>query len=493
MSDPNILNYEASPTIESFMRSDARRRVIMGPFGSGKSSGCCVEVVRRAMQQAAFAGVSKTRFAIVRNTAPQLRDTTIKTWMDWFPNGSIGYWRETGKTYHIRQGGLESEVMFRALDDADDLKNLLSLEITGAYLNECREIVKEIVDGLDGRIGRYPRVLDGGASWRGMWADTNPPEEHSYWYNIIEGNDLETGQPTPDNGWQSFKQPGGMRLDELGRMVSNPDAENIPYLDGGEDYYRNLAKGRNPRSEYVKVYVRGMYGSGKAGKPVHTLFNADYHMSRETLMPNPHRPLIIGADFGLTPAMALKQQDAHGRVLTLAEVWTEDMGLKRAIKTRLKPLLTQRFQGLRVVVMGDPAGRQRSQNDETTCVDTFKAEGFKTVRFPRTNAHLARVAATDEYLETLTDAGPAYQIDPSCTALKRGLESGYHYPVNNKGISSDNPAKNLWSHLCEANQYGDMYFQAGFNDTGDLVDSRTRALIAQTQRRAQAYSRPRQR
>jgi len=74
----DIQSYKPPKTVERFLLSNARRRVIMGPFGSGKSSGCCVEVPRRAsMQQKGRDGKRKTRFAIVRNTMPQLRDTPL--------------------------------------------------------------------------------------------------------------------------------------------------------------------------------------------------------------------------------------------------------------------------------------------------------------------------------------------------------------------------------------------------------------------------------
>ena len=61
-------------------------RGIRGPVGSGKSVACCVEVFRRALSRIKNdEGIRKSRWAIIRNTNPQLRTTTIKTWLDWFP------------------------------------------------------------------------------------------------------------------------------------------------------------------------------------------------------------------------------------------------------------------------------------------------------------------------------------------------------------------------------------------------------------------------
>ena len=81
----------------------------------------------------------------------------------------------TTKTYFFKVGDVECEIMFRALDDSDDVANLNSLELTFAWFNECRDINPDIVDAMSKRIGRFPSAKDGGPSWFGMWGDTNPP------------------------------------------------------------------------------------------------------------------------------------------------------------------------------------------------------------------------------------------------------------------------------------------------------------------------------
>jgi len=469
------LNYIAPRTVSGFMQSDARRRVIMGPFGSGKSSGCVIEITRRAMmQKRGRDGFRRSRWAIVRNTMPQLRDTTMKTWFEWFPDGSIGHWKETGKTYYITMGDVRAEVIFRALDDEADVKNLLSLELTGAWINECREIPAIIMDALDGRIDRYPsrREAGDGPSWAGIWADTNPPEEDSYWYNNLEGLDVD-GKPCEDNGWHGWKQPSG--LSEL--------AENLDHLAPG--YYVNLAK--NKTNEFIKMYVKGEYGTSKSGKPVHPMFDPERHIAKEYLRPDPNRLLVISADFGMTPAMTFKQQDAFGRVLTLDEIVTENMGLQRCIKERLKPLLRSKYEGYRYFITGDPSGGNRSQNDEATCKTIFTGAGFKKIKFAMTNNAIKRVGATDSFLVMNTEMGPSYLIDPRCSYLKRGLKGGYHYPISRKGIASDAPLKNIFSHICEASQYGDMYFELGVDEADG--EAERKKLIAAQQRSRGGYTR----
>ena len=78
--------YEPSPTGKMFHRSNAFVRGLMGPVGSGKSVCCVMELLRRAMEQEADeSGVRRTRWAIIRNTYPELKATTIKTFQAWIP------------------------------------------------------------------------------------------------------------------------------------------------------------------------------------------------------------------------------------------------------------------------------------------------------------------------------------------------------------------------------------------------------------------------
>lgn len=444
------LNYEAPPVLSQFMQSNARMRVVRGPFGSGKSVGSMVEIIRRATMQARDKnGLRRSRWAVVRNTMPMLRDTTLKTWRDWVPDGSCGWWKETGKTFYLEFGDVRAEVLFRALDDAADVRNLLSLELTGAFINEAREIPREIVEGLQGRIDRFPSRKDGGATWAGIWADTNAPEEGSYWWAMMEGLDPETGQPKP-NEWDCYVQPPGMlrvpnpKAQRGYDLVPNPQAENVENLAPG--YYENLCK--DASDEYIKVYVLNEYGSSKAGKPVHPMFKQDWHVANDILVPNPKQLLVISADFGLTPAMTLKQQDTAGRVLTLDEIVTEGMGLKRAIEERLKPLLRNKYTDFNIQITGDPAGNTASQTDEKSCVDIFRAAGFKRVRFAYSNNPVHRTNATDTFLSRMTESGPAYLVSPQCAYLIRGMKGGYHYKVNKFGITSETPEKNIYSHVC---------------------------------------------
>lgn len=239
--------YNASPTLSRFLRSDAFVRCVVGPVGSGKSSACVMEILlRAARQEAGPDGVRRTRFAVIRNTYSQLRDTTRKTFEKWIPQ-QLGRWHEQSFTFEIDHRladgtKIHCEVLFRALDRPEDVRKLLSLELTGAYINEAREIPKNVLDVLEGRVGRYPSRDEGGATWFGIWMDTNP--WHSgHWGAKLFGKGLD--------GYSIFRQPGGRSI----------EAENVDNLPPG--YYDRLCVGKD--REYVRVYVDGEDANGAVG------------------------------------------------------------------------------------------------------------------------------------------------------------------------------------------------------------------------------------
>jgi hypothetical protein len=124
-----LLDYVPPPTVAAFLRDKTEVKVILGPVGSGKSSGCILHALKNAMEQAPDRdGIRRSRHVVVRNTMPQLKLTTIKSFLDWIPHGVLGRWVSSDKTYYMRFNDVEAEVIFLALDDKDDVAKLLSLE-----------------------------------------------------------------------------------------------------------------------------------------------------------------------------------------------------------------------------------------------------------------------------------------------------------------------------------------------------------------------------
>lgn len=458
-------SYDRIPTLRRFTLSDKRIRGVIGPFGSGKSSACLWDLIRNGTQtqRPGRDGIRRTRFSIVRNTYTQLKDTTIKTVLDWFPSPMFGQYKIADHDY-IMTGFKDCriELMFRALDRPEHVSNLLSLELTGVWINEAREVPKAIIDALDGRIDRYPSMRDGGATQCGIIMDTNPPDDDSWWYKYFE-DDL------PDNA-AIFKQPSGLSKEAENLPTWDEYNEFIERYERGEesnplglkpDYYTNLVKGKT--QEFIKVYVHGQYGFVKEGKAVYeSTWNDTIHMAKKTIAPIRGKELILGFDFGLSPTVVIGQITPMGFLNILREVISDGIGIERFTQDQLKPLLATEFNGYPVVAVGDPAGNQRVQTDEKTCFDILRAEGFRIIP-ARTNSLVARIGAVEGFLGRLTNGRPTFQLDPSCKILRKGFNNKYYY--RRVQVSGDRyveePFKNSFAHGQDCLQYLALYVSEG--------------------------------
>ncbi len=449
--------------LKAFMKNESFFRGIRGPVGSGKSVGCCVEVFRRALQQERNKdGVRRSRWAIIRNTNPQLRTTTIKTWLDWFPEEDWGkFLWSVPYTHWIKQADLELEVIFLALDRPEDVKKLLSLELTGIWINEAREIPKSIIDACTMRVGRFPSMRDGGPTWSGVIADTNAPEE-DHWWPIMSGE-----VPIPDHipqeqakmlvkpdNWSFYVQPEAMieKTDENGGVLEylpNKSAENKQNML--KTYYSNLIRGKT--KSWIDVYVMNRLGTIQEGKPVYPMFVADTHIAKEEIPVADGVPLYVGIDFGLTPA-AVFGQKVRGRWLIQSEIVAIDMGIVRFAEL-LRQEIATRFAVLNDVhIYGDPAGDFRAQTDESTPFQILRGAGLRA-NPTHSNSVDLRLEAVSSNLNKMVEGKPAFMIDRRCPTLIKGFEGGYGYKrmqVSGERFD-DKPDKNMYSHIHDALQY----------------------------------------
>jgi hypothetical protein len=161
------VDYTPPATIEDFIRAYLPNELfyafIIGPFGSGKTTGMLFKIAYMAALQEKDPrdGIRRTRVVVVRNTATQLRDTTLSSWNYWFKDGQAGKWLATKMTFILKFGDVECEVMFRALDTEDDVARVLSLEVTFAVLDEFVQIPGKIIEALSGRCGRWRPARSG--------------------------------------------------------------------------------------------------------------------------------------------------------------------------------------------------------------------------------------------------------------------------------------------------------------------------------------------
>ncbi len=445
--EPIRIDYVAEPTAARFHASPARVRGLMGPIGAGKTVACVQEILRLALSQSVYRGVRSTRVGIIRNTYPELRTTTLRTWMDWIPS-EITYMRwDAPITAHVRVPdigdgtGLDLEALFIALDRPAHVRKLKSLELTHGWINEASEIPFAVLEMLGGRIGRYPGKLHGGLVRDSIVLDTNPPPEDHWWYRLAEDE-----RPASH---AFFRQPPAVRETKNGQWEINPEAENLRHQPKGGAYWLDQIPGRS--HEWIKVFLQGEYGSVEEGRPVWPEYSATKHLSDTTLQAHTGLPLILGWDFGLTPACAICQLDLTGRFRVLAELHTDRMGIRKFSRTIVLPFLAVRYPQRSILSYGDPAGAASAQTDESTCFQELAAAGIPTIP-TITNDFGPRRDAVANFL----DREGGFALDPSCRRLRLGMGGRYklrRVQTPGETVYSDRPIKNEYSHICDALQY----------------------------------------
>jgi hypothetical protein len=95
--------------------------------------------------------------------------------------------------HDIAFGNVRMEVDFLALDDEDDIAKLRSADYTGGMFHEAQYIDLPVFREGRSRTNRFPEESDGGATWHGIIADANAPDE-DHWLAQMTGQvDLPEG------------------------------------------------------------------------------------------------------------------------------------------------------------------------------------------------------------------------------------------------------------------------------------------------------------
>jgi hypothetical protein len=479
-----IFHYEAEPTLARFHLSDAFIRGIRGPYGSGKSVGCVAEMAMRSCQQAPDRyGVRRTRWAAIRNTYPELISTTYQTFIDWFGADNINTnW--DAPISSVLDVPLEDgtrmvmEVLFIAVDRPAHIGKLKSLDLTGLWLNEAGLLAKIVLNDGAARVGRYPLKKDGAPfTWAGVIMDTNSMDDDHWWH------DLDVGPDDPDrareldelmknlkealatigvhrNMIEFFDQPAAL-VEVNGSFFPNAEAENVKNQPMGMAYWLQLVAGHD--RDWILINILNQYGRVIDGKPCYPEYNDEIHGKKYRLAPMVGLPIIIGLDYGLSPAAVFLQCTPKGQLLILGELCSEDrsMGITRFLSDALKPYLANRFGGeWTFKVRGDPAGKGRAETDEKSCEQIVIAAGF-SYEGAKTNAFMARRESVSWFLSRLVDGKPAILMDESCKMLRKGFKAGYHYrriQVSGEERFQEEAYKNKYSHPHDALQYAAMEF-----------------------------------
>jgi hypothetical protein len=469
---PAVINNDAhgreiySPdgaVLTKYLLSDNKVDIVQGPIGSGKTNAMFRRLGRHAMQQAPSPrdGLRRTRWAIVRNTFPELKRTTIPTWRRVWPAALYGEVKLGSPPRHeIAFGDVRMEVDFLALDTDDDVQKLRSAEYTGAAIHECQYIDLSLFREIRSRTNRYPAESEGGATWHGVIADANAPDE-DHWLAMMTGQvDLPEGLTIEErralqwpSHWGFFMQPpASVKIrDARGDFIRheiNLDAENLRWL--ATDYYLDLLDGNS--ADWISNRLGNECVLVVDGSPVWPMFRRDFHVARDPLRPVPGRDVMVWLDFGRVYPAALFAQEINGRINVQHEILGFNEGAT-IFAPKVKRFLEQHYAGCAFRCVGDPKGRDKGQATEQSAYDVFKFNGMPVTPAPvKANDIATRLEAVAYALNDNPSGINRLVISPLCRTLIVGMAGRYHLVKEEDGELR--PKKDKYSNLCDCLQYG---------------------------------------
>ena len=427
MADQIIeLNFKPNPVQKEFIESRGKADLFSSRLGEGKSV---------ALVMACFVHTRQNpgaRWLFIRDTFENLRNTTMQTFFEWFPeHEGWGSYHVTHHEWTWNPKICKGTILFRGATGPEDASKLASLELGGCAMDEPAPssnsggIHSEIFDMALGRLRQK------GMNWYAMKLAENNPDQSHWTYNKF----YEDAQP--------------------GFMLHQPrTAENLSNLP--KNYYADLRANyeKSGRPDLVRRFVEGEAGFQMLGRSVTPNWDDRLHLAIGLGPVRPPRggPLILGWDGGLNPTCIISQmQGDRWRIL---KAWVgNDMPLNELCQTQVIPELDTHYRGMEVINVGDPSMNAR---DETY--------GHQASRYIR--KHIGgrwvdgvkqiepRVSALNRALSHSVNGQGMVQVDrDNAKDVWYALRGGWHYKEQAGDTWSQQPRKNAHSHPGDAMSY----------------------------------------
>lgn len=227
-----------------------------GGVGSGKTMVGCITMITMAVM---YPG----DYVIGRLFSPELKDTTLKQFLEICPKELIQEYRVADKIIKIKAvNNKTSNILFRGLDEPDKLR---SLNLSGFYIDESSQVSEESFMLLQGR-NRGPGLNKG--------ILTTNPNGHDWQYKWFVKQD-------------HFKTPEAkIRY----KLIQAPSTENIHLRDG---YISDMMQTWS--AERIKREIEGSFDAFEG--MVYHEFRRDVHVIKPFKVPEEWTK-VIGIDHG---------------------------------------------------------------------------------------------------------------------------------------------------------------------------------------------------
>jgi PBSX family phage terminase large subunit len=204
-------------------------------------------------------------YLVARQFFPELRDTTLKTFLEICPKELIVEYRVADAIVKIRsQGGKVSNILFRHLEEPDKHR---SLNLNGFYIDESSQVSEAAFLLLQGRLrGRHVR--------KGI---------------------LTTNSDGRTWGWRYFVQQSMFRDEETKALYANIRAPSTENKHLPEDYVRTMLASWSDDRIRREIYADEEIFEGA----VYPEFRRDMHVIKPFAIPETWNR-FVGADHGFS-------------------------------------------------------------------------------------------------------------------------------------------------------------------------------------------------
>jgi hypothetical protein len=360
-----------------------------GGAGGGKSQLGCIWIASQAIR---YAG---TRWVIGRNTLKTLKETTLNSFFEIARRGNIRYSYTENKGIFFQNG---SEILLKDLayyPSDPDFSELGSLEITGAFVDECDQISEKAWNVLKSRI-RYK--LDENGLTPKILGTCNPSRNWVYtrFYEPYKALAL------PDN--RMFIKA----LVDDNPNISKHYVANLQELD--EISRKRLLEGD---WDYLDISDKWAYA-----------FRRNKHCGKTEL--NPSETVHLSFDFNRNPITCLVSQHYGNRYFGIEQIEINNCtiyGLCDAIK--------EKYPKCFFMVTGDVSGKNMTTVSQLNNFDVIKLSlglSRNQMQYSGSNPPLAQ---SRQLVNAMLERYPIIFDTVKCDPLIRDFES----------VKSDNEGK----------------------------------------------------
>ena len=461
-ADDNFYWPEPTPIQRDFIHGKEKYIELCGGWGAAKTWALCMRAILQGCNTDVFGNMCGNRIILGRWTAKELRDTTLKDFMQLLPKKWL-----SGREY-----GLNKQEMTIRIPGGTEyvLAHFENFTIGGNYsaifIDQSEELKEDIFDMLPGRI-RMRYTLHGVEipDYLRCILTTRNPNGHSWQWKRWTQNEQ--------------RRQRGEAYDPNYRAIScttHDNAQNLP-----ADYIPNLQRTLSPKK--YRIFVGGSHEAFEG--QVYDEFRYERCVNARNIIPGSTWPKFVGIDHGYPAAKVASflAVAPNKDVLLYDEVVMEDVPLSAFVERVLSKMWRHQQEmahneqwearGLENIFMWphDPSMGRRTDNDASLTVSSLYLQEFRrqtggryTPAFHKANNSID--AGNDKVNWLLWNNAPdrlhlpKERINPRCVKHIEAFET-YHYdPRTERPVQE---ASGYFIDVCDAHRYAiSTIFQGDF-------------------------------